>query len=234
MDLRGFPSLRALPRLFLDGAREDAPFDPPREALDRLRKVLRLESGDRFAALPGDGTLIVCRLDGRTALPESFHRPDTESRRPLTLVQALPKGEKLEEIARAATEIGVGGLVVFPSERSVARWTAEKASERIERLRTIVRESAELAFRTRLPRVEWRESLEAVLADDPRLSVLSEREDAPSSLKSDSPVTRLAVGPEGGWTPRELERFTDHYTLGPRVLRTEHAGPAAAAILLLG
>ena len=228
------PSVRSLPRVFLPGIEADSPFELPSAERERFRKVLRLETGDLVGLLPNDGTLVVARLDGRYAIPERRVTIDTEASRGLTLVQALPKGEKLEEIVRAATEIGVARFVVFPSERSVVRWDASKIEGKLDRLNAILRESAELAFRARLPRLIWADSLDEVLVNVPDVDALSEYESVAEPLTSSIDTTAIAVGPEGGWTQREHDRFARHFTLGPRVLRTEHAGPAAAAILLLG
>lgn len=226
--------LRALSRVFLPGVDADAPFELPSAERDRFRKVLRLETGDLVGILPNDGTMVVARLDGRYAVPERRVPIDTEPNRSLTLVQALPKGEKLEEIVRAGTEIGVARFVIFPSERSVVRWSADKIEGKLDRLSLILRESAELSFRGRLPKLVWADSLDEVLSNLPDLAALSEFESVATPLTSATEVGAIAVGPEGGWTTREHERFSRHLTLGPRVLRTEHAGPAAAAILLLG
>ena len=227
------PPLRSLARVFLPGADLANPFELPSAERDKFRKVLRLETGDLVALLPNDGSLTVARLDGRYAVPLRRVELDTEARRPLTLVQALPKGEKLEEIVRAGTEIGVTRFVVFPSERSVVRWSPDKIEAKLDRISVIAREAAELAFRARLPRIVWADSLDEVLANLPGLPVLSEIEDVSERLTPDTELDALAVGPEGGWSARELERLGRPITLGPRVLRTEHAGPAAAAILLL-
>ena len=227
------PPLRSLSRVFLPGADLDNPFELPSNERDRLRKVLRLESGDLVALLPNDGTLVVSRLDGRYAVPERRVTIDTEPARKLTLVQALPKGEKLEEIVRAGTEIGVSRFIVFPSERSVVRWDANKIEGKLDRLSLILKESAELSFRARLPKLVWANSLDEVLKNVPDVAALSEFESVATPLTPVTNVEAIAVGPEGGWTAREHEKFKTHLTLGPRVLRTEHAGPAAAAILLL-
>ncbi len=226
--------LRALPRTFVPGVSfEDGWIELPPDELDKLRKVLRLSSGAEVAILPDDGTLVRCRLDGRRAFALETLRPDTEAKIELTLAQALPKGDKLEEIVRAGTELGVARFVVFPSERTVVRWEPPKVQDRLRRLGVIAREAAEVSFRTRSPRIEWRESLADVILEEPEAVVLSEAEDVRATLPSRDRLT-LAVGPEGGWSPREFETIGSRgVTLGPRVLRVDHAGPSAAAILLL-
>ena len=227
--------LRALPRTFVPGASfEEGWIEVPADELDKLRKVLRLSSGAEMAILPDDGTLVRCRLQGRRAVALETLQPQTEPTLELTLAQALPKGDKLEEIVRAGTELGVARFLLFPSERTVVRWEPPKVQDRLRRLGTIAREAAEVSFRTRLPRIEWAESLGEVLRAEPEAVVLSEAEVVKATLERKGGRMMVVVGPEGGWAKREFEAIGSRgVTLGPRVLRVDHAGPSAAAILLL-
>lgn len=230
-------STRGLPRAFVPGAPHSEEFELPKDEVKKFRQVLRLNSGATIAILPNDGTLLVCRLDGHRAVPLSVEHPDTEPPVDVTILQALPKGDKLDEVARSCSSIGVNKFVFFPSERSVVRWDSKKLEDRLERVRTICRESCELSYRTRLPEVEYVDSLKVALTQYPDSIVLSEVESEKSSfserISGKSSVT-LAVGPEGGWAPRELTLIGDRgVTLGPRVLRTEHAAFAAASKILL-
>jgi len=226
--------LRSLPRVFIPDASPDGPIDLPPEELTKLRKVLRLSPGADIAVLPGDGTMIHCRLLATTAEPLEVHIPNTEPTLHLTLAQALPKGDKMDEIVRACTEIGVSHFILFPSDRTVVRWDEKKTNDRVKRLQAIAREAAEVCFRTKLPTFEVAGSLTEVMQNRPDAIVLSEVEGEVSSLpKASSPMT-IVVGPEGGWSRTELRTIGGRgVTLGPRVLRVDHAGPAAAAILLL-
>lgn len=229
------PPLRALPRLFLEGADSSGAIDLPQEEVDKLRKVLRLGPGAQVAVLPNDGTLIRCEFQNRQAIPLEVVTPDVEPSLQLTIAQALPKGDRLEAIIRACTEIGVSRFVLFPSDRTVVRWDEKKTAERVRRLQTIAREAAELSFRTRLPAFEVAEGLKQVLACHPEAIVLSEVEGLSEPLRPKGEAMCVVVGPEGGWSPNELKLIGDRgVTLGPRVLRVDHAAPAAAAILLLG
>jgi 16S rRNA (uracil1498-N3)-methyltransferase len=227
--------LRALPRIFLPGVSAEGEIELPGPELDRLRKVLRLTPGAQIAILPGDGSLVRCELLPRTARPISVERPATEPPIHITLAQALPKADKLEEIVRACTEIGVSRFVLFPSERTVVKWDAGKLEEKLKRLGAIARESCEVSFRTRLPALESAGGLREVLKRFPSAQVLSEVEGVGRRLDGGSGEVVLVVGPEGGWAPREVALIGEKaVTLGPRVLRVEHAGAAAAAVLLLG
>lgn len=230
-------NLRSLPRVFIPGVTADEPIELPKEEIDKLRKVLRLSAGDLIAVLPNDGTAIICRFENKVAVPVEVQNPDTEANIVVTIAQALPKADKIEEVVRAGTEVGVSRFLLFSSERTVVKWEAEKLASRVTRLQAIARESSELAFRTKMPVFDTASDLATVLAAENDPIVLSEAEGLNRNFttiaKGRQSVT-IVVGPEGGWTQRELELIGDRaVTLGKRVLRTEHAGPLAAALLLL-
>jgi 16S rRNA (uracil1498-N3)-methyltransferase len=228
------PPLRSLPRVFVPEADPSGPIDLPSEEIDKLRKVLRLSPGAQIAVLPNDGTLIRCEFQTKQALPLETFTPDVESPIRLIVCQSLPKGDKADEIVRACTEIGVSGFVFFTSERTVVQWDQKKVANRLQRLQTIAREAAEVSFRTRIPTVEHVNGLKDVLKRFPSSVVLSESESESKWLAGGATEVVLVVGPEGGWSRKELELIGDRgVTLGPRVLRVDHAAPAAAAILLL-
>lgn len=228
-------SLRALPRAFVLGA-DPSEIIPLSDAMwQRFTRVLRLEVGQEVGILPGDGTLIRCNLQHKAAHPIETVRLNTEPALKVTVAQSLPKGDKLDEIVRACTALGVCKFIVFPSDRSLMKWTAEKRKERLARLHAVALESAEVSFRGIVPTIEWADSLAYLLKKESNAVVLSEVETIRAHLPKyqDGQIT-LVVGPEGGWSPQEVIGIGDRaITLGPRVLRTEFAGPAAAAMLLL-
>jgi 16S rRNA (uracil1498-N3)-methyltransferase len=229
------PPLRALPRVFVPGANPSDLIELPKEELDKLRKVLRLSPGAQIAVLPNDGSLIRCELEPHHARPLEVFHPNSEAVFQLTLAQALPKGDKLDEIIRACTEIGVCRFLLFSSERTVVKWDEKKTRDRLRRLEVIAREAAEVSFRTKLPTIELAKDLADVLKREPGAIVLSEVEGISEPLRPKGQSMTIVVGPEGGWAGRELKLIGDRgVTLGPRVLRVDHAGAAAAAILLLG
>lgn len=226
--------LRALPRVFVEGALLDAEIELPPEETLKIRKVLRLGEGSQIAVLPNDGSLLVCTFNGRNAEPLEQFWPDSEAETRVTIAQSLPKGDKLEEIIRACTELGVARFVLFNSDRTVVQWDEKKVIDRIRRLNTIAREACEMSFRTRLPEIEWVRGLREVLALEPKALVLSEKEGVQRKLAVGAHRVCLVVGPEGGWSPSEIQTIGDRgVTLGPRVLRVDHAAAAAAAVLLI-
>ncbi len=228
------PPLRSLPRIFLPGLDlESESFELPREEVEKLRKVLRLAEGDSIAVLPNDGTLIRCAFRARRAWPVSIEHPNTEPNRRIVLAQAFPKGDRLDTVLRMGTELGAAEFALFPAERSVVRWDQSKLTAKRSRFEAIVRESAEQSFRSRLPELAFFEGLAEVLEAWPHAQVLSEVESVTATIELADEMT-LVVGPEGGWAPRELEAIGGRgVTLGPLVLRTDTAGIAAVASVLL-
>jgi 16S rRNA (uracil1498-N3)-methyltransferase len=227
-------SIRALPRIFLPGVEMHCPFEIPKAEHDKLHNVLRLRSGAEIGVMPNDGTFWVCRMDGKIGVPIVQHRPDTEPSIFITVAQALPKGDKLDDIIKSCTEIGASRFVLFTGARSVVKWDEKKVEEKMRRIRALARESAELAFRMRIPTVEFRSDLNEVLTKESGIIALSEQESVTATIQELGANVCLVVGPEGGWAPREVEAMRPFaVTLGPRVLRTEHAGFAAIAKLLV-
>ena len=114
------------------------------------------------------------------------------------------------------------------------KWDEKKVEDKMRRIQALARESAELAFRMRIPTVEFRSNLDEVLTKESGIVALSEQESVTATIKAEEGNVCLVVGPEGGWAPREVESMKPYaVTLGPRVLRTEHAGFAAIAKLLV-
>ncbi|MCE9559210.1 MAG: 16S rRNA (uracil(1498)-N(3))-methyltransferase [Armatimonadetes bacterium] len=231
--------LRALPRFFLPGAElKLGPVDLPKDEFKKIYSVLRMKSGDQVAVLPNDNTIWRCELAEKQVVGIEQQNLKTESTLKLTFAQALPKGDKIEEIIRMGSEMGVAKFIIFASDRTVVKWDADRAQAKIARLLAISREACEVSCRGILPEIQIYRSLEDVLKDNQKSIVLSETESLPRWLDhalSEHPrEATLVVGPEGGWSPREVDLIGDRaVTLGPRVLRTDTAAISAIAIALL-
>jgi len=198
----------------------------------QVRTVLRLRDGDRVVLVPGDGTEVGCRLEGTDCVVEERRAVATEPRHRLTIVQALLKGDALEQVVQHATEIGVDRFQLVVSERCVAREISER---RLDRLRAIAREAAEQSERGMVPAVEGPVPLVEALA--PGSVLLYERHDG-TRLGALEPPTSVIIGPEGGFTDGEVAAAIAAGTvvagLGPRILRSETVAVAAAAVILSG
>ena len=156
----------------------------------------------------------------------------------LVLAQALAKGDRDELAVQAACELGVDEVVPWQAARSVSRWEGAKATKGRERWATIVREAAKQAHRRWVPAVAEPASTAQLIArsEGTRMLVLDPAATTPlSHLAADDRDLVLVVGPEGGISPEELEKFdtagAERVRLGETVLRTSTAGPAAIAVL---
>ncbi len=207
--------------------------------------VRRLRTGEPVALTDGAGTTVtgVVRATGKRRLTVEVEAvdavPEPEPR--VTVVQALPKGDRGELAVEVLTEVGVATLVPWAASRSVAVWRGERAEKSLARWRITAREAAKQARRAWFPTVEPMATTEracAIVGAADLVVVL--HEDAPAGLASlDVPVTGsvvVVVGPEGGLTDDEVAAFVAagaHVVrLGGEVLRTSTAGVVAVAALL--
>lgn len=207
--------------------------------------VRRLRLGERVDLTDGEGLLAECVVTAadRASLTLDVlarHREPPPAPR-LVVVQALPKGDRGELAVETMTEVGVDEIVPWSASRCVTRWRPERRDKALGRWRATAREAGKQARRARLPEVAELESTEDVAERIARASLaLVLHEEAEAPLSAVEPPARgdivLVVGPEGGITEDELERFGaaggHPARLGPTVLRTSTAGVAAASVLL--
>jgi 16S rRNA (uracil1498-N3)-methyltransferase len=155
---------------------------------------------------------------------------------PLMLAVCLGKGDKPEQALRDATALGASKVVLLESERVQGRYAGREA----ERYRKVMLDTARQCGRASLPQVIGPVELEVWLVGlEGKRVVLSLGEGARPLLEVLTPWQEgedltLAVGPEGGLTPRELSRFREtgfeFATLGPLVLRAETAVTVALGV----
>jgi len=222
-----------------------------REESRHLARVLRLAAGDTVVAVDGSGHDYTVRLDRVAAeVTGTIVGVDTtaaaDSPFPITLVQGVPKGDKLEAVIRAATELGVARIAPALTARTVVRLDAARAEARGHRWERVAREAAKQCGRSRLPAIEAARPLAEWLAEPADARTLRlclwEEDATPLHEALDAlaapPASAVAVvGPEGGLTQEEVASARAHgwrvVGFGPRLLRTETAGPAIVTALQL-
>ncbi|MEW1636692.1 16S rRNA (uracil(1498)-N(3))-methyltransferase [Streptomyces sp. NPDC093801] len=184
----------------------------------------------------GKDRLVVTDLHGIREEPEPAVR--------ITVVQALPKGDRGEVAVETMTETGVDAIVPWQASRCITQWRGERGAKSLAKWRATARESGKQSRRVRFPEVGEALSTKqvaALLAGADLAMVLHEDREAASeplataALPASGSVV-LVVGPEGGVSPEELAVFAEAgarpYRLGHSVLRTSTAGTAATAVLL--
>lgn len=214
------------------------------EPLHHLAVVLRLAVASEILLLDGAGAVCRCRLlavGRREATAQVLERwRETEQLLPLRLLQGVPKGERMELVLQKGTELGVTAFTPVFTGRSVPRPRGGGEDGRLERWQRIVREAARQCRRPLLPEVAPPQTLEAALVgvrEELRLLLWEEESRPLGAVLSATPPRDVAllVGPEGGFSAEEAALAMRHgflpVGLGPRILRSETAGFAVAAIL---
>ena len=211
-----------------------------------LVRVLRARAGEALELFDGRGTVFPAQVEevgsdsARLTVGPGAPQP---APREITIVQGLPKAEKLEWVLQKGTELGASAFAPVFTERTVVKPSGREEAK-VVRWQRIVEEAARQCGRADVPKV-WapRELSEAVGAlSSSLILVLDEEEEAlPLSiaLAQEPAASRplaLVIGPEGGLgrdEVRALQRLgAVTVTLGRRVLRTETAALAALAVLL--
>ena len=213
-----------------------------------LARVLRMKPGARVALADGEGgeysAVITAIAEERLNVRiETVLASVAGTAAPsITLLQGIPKGERMELILQKGTELGAAGFVPFLSSRTIPRLAGEKATERRRRWERIVMEAARQSRRPDIPVVaEISPFSETVRSASQEVRLLLWEGEQQRGLREFLEVTprpasvALLVGPEGGLSPEEAaEAISAGFipvTLGPRILRTETAGLAVIAIL---
>lgn len=219
--------------------------DLPEDIANHLVRVMRLGVGDACVLFNGDGHDYHAELvetGKRTARVRlaSATAVDNESPLAITLVQGIARGEKMDLILQKATELGVAAIMPVNSERSEVRLEGERAAKRVAHWRSVVSSACGQSGRAVIPTVSSPESLAqacaALPADSLRLCLDPRGQWTLATLPA-APAGGIvvAIGPEGGWSPRDLAQLEQAgfagLQLGPRVLRTETAGLATLAAL---
>ena len=217
------------------------------EETHHLARVLRLRAGALVHTVDGQGQELAVRLTRvgpREAEGEIVSRGVRRAESPLdlTLVQGIPKGEKLESIIRMATELGVARVVPVIAARSVPRAEAGRISARMLRWQRVAKEAAKQSGRAVIPEVTPPLTLGEWISAPRRpggliLCLWEEAETKAAALLPDGPVEHatLVVGPEGGLSGDEVLSLRSAGAvvggLGPRILRADTAGPVGLALL---
>ena len=187
-----------------------------------LVRVLRLGDGESVSVTDGAGGWRLCRFGRSGVVPAAAPVFEPSPASPVTVGVAIPKQDRPEWIVQKLTELGVDRIVFLEADRSVVRWDTERASRHRSRLDRVAREAVRQSRRIRIPTVEGpvpsSEFLPAAVAADP------------AGAPDDGSSSAVAIGPEGGWSDREIGLAGGLVSLGSTVLRVETAALAAAVV----
>lgn len=217
----------------------------PEAAANHLTRVLRLREGDGCVLFNGDGHDYAARIGAvskREVIAEVLSAQAIANESPLhvTLLQGIARGEKMDLILQKATELGVAAIAPVNAERTEVKLDGERLGKRMAHWRSVIVSACEQSGRARVPGLAMPTGLlEAAQASDPqavRLILDPAGELSLATMQAPAGASAVvAIGPEGGWSPRDRDILRGAgfvgLRLGPRILRTETAGLAALAAL---
>jgi 16S rRNA (uracil1498-N3)-methyltransferase len=221
----------------------------PREEAEHLVRVLRLGVGDTIAVFNGRGLEFLARViaagrrDARVQLVSRVE-PVPEPAVAITLVQAVLKGDKMDDVIRDAVMLGVSAVQPIVTTRAEVTVAALRRGARIDRWRRVALASVKQSRRAVVPDVRTPLTFD-VWFDEPRAAVAlmlvepgaSADTESLSLLRSQPTPSEAAVivGPEGGWTAGEWQAARDRgirlVTLGSRTLRADAVPVAVMSVL---
>lgn len=213
-----------------------APLD--RGASDHLRRVLRLSDGAALVVSDGRGRHAAAELVGEAAIVRGAPVDVPAESKAIHVLQAVPKGRRFDDVVRVLTEVGVERVTAVAADRSVTRLEPAKADRARARWRSVARAAAEQSRRPWLPAIGGPVAVDD-LADAVDLAGVVAHVGAAVALSEALRMWTgielcIAIGPEGGWSDREVALWRavglQPVHLGRTVVRTEHAAIIAAAV----
>ncbi|WP_310489812.1 16S rRNA (uracil(1498)-N(3))-methyltransferase [Chamaesiphon sp. VAR_69_metabat_338] len=218
-----------------------------------LTRVIRLQTGAQFEVIDGSGKLYVAEIaldrsqppGTTTARIVTIVASDIDLANPrlppaITLICALPKGNNFDDIVRACTELGVTTILPAISDRTLL----DPSPQKLQRWRKIAQEAAEQSERRTIPTIGEPQSLQSIFSQiqtDSTKYLCEARGDRPHLLQCLQTQTSthsqiiIAIGPEGGWTPSEIDRAIacdfQLVSLGRQILRTITAPIVALSLI---
>lgn len=216
-----------------------------------IASVLRMCAGDELILINGSGNEMNARIqsvskDEVALTVTGVSVCAAEPRNRVTLIQGLPKSDKLEFIIQKCVELGVFAVCPVQMKRSVVK--GERNANKLERYNRVSHEAAKQSGRAYAPEVFTAASLKECGLDRFDLVLLAYEDENENSLKSvlrsqksalpENADIAVIVGPEGGFEPSEVELVLSSnknafsVSLGSRILRTETAGMALLAMLM--
>jgi 16S rRNA (uracil1498-N3)-methyltransferase len=215
------------------------------EEAHHLIDVRRVKPGDEINLFDGSGTNYTARVESvRDGELSGAIISETQSHVPavkINLYQSVPKGERLDWLVEKAAELGVNSLVPIEAQRSIVKGIS---ANKLDRWRRLSQAASKQCGRSDLMAVtdpmQLSDALQAVSGK--ALNIIPwESENAVSinGLKNEitsSQEVNIFIGPEGGFTLREIEGARSHgvipVTLGARILRVETASLLSAVLVL--
>jgi len=242
-------------RMFIPGIslnKKDRLFLAPKDEAHHIRKVLRVEQGEEIEILDGLGSVCTATIayegkEGvRLSIVSPWTKPESRASIPLILEIACLKGDTMEWVIEKATELGVREFIPYISAHTVTQVHRRGASSYQEKWQKISDQSLKQCGRAERMLVHAPVEFSALNFDqDPRI-VFDEQSNVTTrnfteylnKLSAHPKPIRILIGPEGGFSESERQRFnraslSTKLSLGKTILRAETAAVVACGAVKL-
>jgi 16S rRNA (uracil1498-N3)-methyltransferase len=221
----------------------------PRDEAEHLTRVLRMGVGETVAVFDGRGREFLARVASAVRREVRLQivsriEPAAEPGVALTLVQAVLKGDKMDDVIRDAVMLGVAAIQPIVTKRTETTVAALVRGARVDRWRRVALASVKQSRRAVVPDIHLPLTLESFLGDAPAgLRLMLVEPDASTNCEPLSAIqaeaaphdAAIVIGPEGGWTEEEPSEArvggVRLVTLGHRTLRADAVPIAAISVL---
>ena len=242
-----------MPRFYVDKSiclNADKAINITGDDVNHIKNVLRLRIGEEITISDGEGTDYICKISSISsemviADIEDIIKNAAELSCKITLVQGMPKSDKLELIIQKAVELGVYEIVPVMTKRTIVKIDDKKSAKKLERYNAIAKSAAEQSGRGIIPGVKEFMSFKEALnyAKFLEMNIIPYEEakgieysrEVIKSIKGKKSLG-IFIGPEGGFAKEEVEACeaigAKCITLGNRILRTETAGLTTLSVIM--
>lgn len=221
----------------------------PSDAAHHCSQVLRHKVSDQLTVFNGDGfdyDAVIKNISKKSCQIEILnkHPKNNESPTSIHLIQGVARGDKMDFIIQKAVELGVNEITPLFTERCNVKLDAKRLAKKMQHWLKVIISACEQSGRAKLPTLHQPVSIENLELADTSTNILLEPTATESisclpvelsGNRSNKPSINLLIGPEGGFSERDLSSATRlnimGIRMGPRILRTETAGLSAIAIL---
>ncbi len=215
-----------------------------KRASHHLSTVLRLDAGQAIELFNGSGHAYAAVVESTGKQTHVYIKNqlniNTESVLHSTLVQCISRGDKMDTSIQKATELGVNEIRPVYSRHAIKKLDDQRALKKMQHWQSIAISASEQSGRCYIPHIAAPETLEHYLSslqqnnDESRLLLAPTAQGTLATLSNVKRVS-LLIGPEAGLDQDEIEQAHnaqfEAVQFGPRILRTETAGPAVLAVL---
>ena len=213
-----------------------------------ISKILRMKKGDLINLTDGEGTDYSATISEVSLTQVDLEIVDkqistTESPLKIRVCSGMLKHQKMDEVIKNLTQLGIYEWAPFYCERSVPTPDDKSLRKNMDRWNTIAREGVKQCRRSRLPDIlppmKFPDLLHFTTPVDIKIAFWEGSERPLKSFEGPSPpfpsIVSILIGPEGGFSADEIQMAQAHgyipFSLGPRILRAENASVVACALV---